>query len=142
MGAKVHLWSMPIRALVLPTVSFLAPLKGLFELGHFRPPPTCHRMKYGRSAAALQSKNAHDPRMLRLDETGALARITDALCGLAYRVRGWTVSSDGFSQAHVIGIEVAEIVNVIRPRGYSPWCPGKVSERDTLSTTLPFEQQP
>ncbi|TPO13735.1 hypothetical protein [Mesorhizobium sp. B1-1-5] len=36
-----------------------------------------------------------------------------ALSGLTYWVQGWTAGSEGFSPTHVIGIEAAEVFNVI-----------------------------
>ena len=35
------------------------------------------------------------------------------LSGLAYWIQGWTAATEGFSSAHVIGIEAAELINVI-----------------------------
>ena len=36
------------------------------------------------------------------------------LSSLAYWAQGWTAGSEGFSSTHVMGIEAAEVVNVIR----------------------------
>jgi hypothetical protein len=36
-----------------------------------------------------------------------------ALSGFAYWLQGWTAGVEGFSPAHVVGIEAAEVINVI-----------------------------
>ncbi|TPI74655.1 hypothetical protein [Mesorhizobium sp. B2-8-9] len=52
-----------------------------------------------------------------------------ALSGLAYWVQGWTAGSDGFSQAHVIGIEVAEVLNVV----WAAWLLAFASKKGELN---------
>ncbi|MDG4898171.1 hypothetical protein P9272_32035 [Mesorhizobium sp. WSM4976] len=52
-----------------------------------------------------------------------------ALSGLAYWVQGWTAGSEGFSPAHVIGIEAAEVLNVI----WAAWLLAFASRKGELS---------
>jgi hypothetical protein len=60
------------------------------------------------------------------------------LSGLAYWVQGWTAGSEGFSPAHVLGIEAAEVINVV----WAIWllvAASRKQNRESTSNLAPAE---